>query len=185
MGTYEWHAEQITKNIHITWHADPVCLWHRMRNRKRNRRRPGLLGAELRYLPGQLWRWWGWWRLRRHRRVSCRVTAEWLHLYGSQTLFPQPLLLAALQPALQEAAEAAQHDDDGPDQPEAGETGQEGVGALRHHHGGDRTGWEFPLRQEEVISDEQDATCCEVQLPSSLQGQYNEVFGPCDCVQMC
>lgn len=65
--------------------------------------------------------------------------------------------MAALQPALQEATKAAQHDDDGPDQPEAGETGQEGVGALWHHHGGDGTGWEFPLRQEEVISNEQSA----------------------------
>lgn len=64
--------------------------------------------------------------------------------------------MAALQPALQEATKAAQHDDDGPDQPEAGETGQEGVGALWHHHGGDGTGWEFPLRQEEVISNEQE-----------------------------
>lgn len=43
------------------------------------------------------------------------MTAEWFHLDGSQTLLPQPLLMAALQPALQEAAEAAQHDDDGPD----------------------------------------------------------------------
>lgn len=67
------------------------------------------------------------------------MTAERLHLHGSQTLLPQTLLVAALQPALQEAAEAAEHDDDGPDQPEAGETGQEGVGPLRHHHGGDGT----------------------------------------------
>lgn len=62
--------------------------------------------------------------------MSCGLTAERLHLYGSQTLLPQPLLVAALQSSLQEAAEAAEHNYDGPDQPEAGETGQEGVGAL-------------------------------------------------------
>lgn len=68
------------------------------------------------------------------------MTAEWLHLYSSQALLPQPLLMATLQSALQEAAETAEHDDGGPDQPEAGKTGQEGVGPLRHHHGGDGTG---------------------------------------------
>lgn len=72
------------------------------------------------------------------------MTAERFHLHAAQTLLPQPLLAAALQPALQEAAETAEHDDERPDQPEAGETGQEGVGALRHHHGGDGTGGEFP-----------------------------------------
>lgn len=82
------------------------------------------------------------------------MTAERLHLHAPQTLLPQPLLLAPLQPALQEAAEAAEHDDDGPDQPEAGETGQEGVGALRHHHGSDGSGCESPPRQEEVVSDQ-------------------------------
>lgn len=58
------------------------------------------------------------------------MTAEWLHLYAPETLLPQPLLAAALQPTLQKAAETAEHDDERPDQPEAGETGQEGVGAL-------------------------------------------------------
>lgn len=85
------------------------------------------------------------------------MTAERLHFYRSQTLLPEPLLAAALQPALQEAAETAEHDDQGPDQPEAGETGQEGVGALRHHHGGDGM-WaaSSPRRSEEVISDGRD-----------------------------
>lgn len=58
------------------------------------------------------------------------MAAERLHLHGAQTLLSEPLLVAPLQPPLQEAAEAAEHDDEGPDQPEAGETGQEGVGAL-------------------------------------------------------
>lgn len=93
--------------------------------------------AELRQIPGQLCRWWIWRRRRWRRKVSCRLTAERLHLHSSQTLFSQPLLAATLQPALQEAAETAEHDDERPDQPEAGETGQEGVGALRHHHGSD------------------------------------------------
>ena len=53
-----------------------------------------------------------------------------LHLHGPQTLLSEPLLTAMLQPALQEAAETAEHDDDGPHQPEAGKTGQEGIGAL-------------------------------------------------------
>jgi len=79
-------------------------------------------------------------RRKRRRRVPPGVTAERLHLDGPQTLLPQTLLVAPLQPALQEAAEAAEHDDEGPDQPEAGETGQEGVGALRHHHGGGGSG---------------------------------------------
>ena len=133
-------------NVLVTWHADPVRLWHGMRNRQRDRRRHRRRRAELRRLPGQLcgrslrWRR----RRRRERRVSWGGTAERLHLDGPQTLLPQPLLVAALQPALQEAAEAAEHDDDGPDQPEAGETGQEGVGALWHHHGSEGTGWEIP-----------------------------------------
>lgn len=81
------------------------------------------------------------------------MAAERLHLYSTQTLLPQPLLAPALQPALQEAAETAKHDDEGPDQPEASKTGQEGVSALRHHHGGDGMRSEFPPRQEERISD--------------------------------
>lgn len=109
--------------------------------------------AELRWFPGQLWRWrWG----RRRRQESCGLTAERLHFYASQTLLPQPFLMAALQPALQKAAETAQHDDKGPDQPKASETGQEGVGALRHHHGSDGIASEFPLGPEEVILDGQE-----------------------------
>lgn len=100
--------------------------------------------AELRRLPGQLLR-----RRGRRRWESCGLTAERLHFYASQTLLPEPLLTAALQPALQKAAETAQHDDEGPDQPEAGETGQEGVGAVRHHHGSDGIASEFPRRPEE------------------------------------
>lgn len=67
------------------------------------------------------------------------ATAERIGPGRPRTLLSQPLLAAPLQPALQEAAEAAEHDDGGPHQPEAGETGQEGVGAVRHHHGDDGT----------------------------------------------
>lgn len=57
------------------------------------------------------------------------MAVERLHLHAPQTLFSEPLVAAPLQPPLQEAAETAEHDDERPQQPEAGETGQEGVGA--------------------------------------------------------
>ena len=144
-----------------------------MRNRQRNRRRQRRRRAELRRLSGQL-RGWScrWWRRRRERRVSCGRTAERLHLDGPQTLLPQPLLVAALQPALQEAAEAAEHDDDGPDQPEAGETGQEGVGALWHHHGSEGTGWEVPPRGGKGRF--QTGSCCG--RDSSLQDRWEKIW---------
>lgn len=71
-------------------------------------------------------------RLRRRRRGGIRggLSGELLRLHRPQTLFPESVLSPPLQPALQEAAETAKHDDEGPHQPEAGETGQEGVGAL-------------------------------------------------------
>lgn len=105
-----------------------------MGNLQRNRGRQGLRGVELRRVPGQL-------RGRRRegsRRWEPWTAAERFHLYGAKALLPEPFLAAALQPALQKTAETAEHDDEGPDQPEAGKTGQEGVGALRHHHG---RGW--------------------------------------------
>ncbi|TNN64661.1 hypothetical protein EYF80_025170 [Liparis tanakae] len=124
-----------------------VGLRHEVRHlQRRRRRRQRLRRAELRRLPGQLQRrqqrMLGGRSGKRRRRVPPGVAAERLHLHGPQTLLPQALLVAPLQPALQEAAEAAQHDHEGPDQPEAGETGQEGVGALRHHHGGGGSGRE-------------------------------------------
>lgn len=60
---------------------------------------------------------------------------QWLHLQGPQTLLPQRLLPPLLQMPLDEATEAAQHDDESPHQPEPSKAGQEGVRALGHHHG--------------------------------------------------
>lgn len=103
------------------------------------RRRQASRRDELRRLAGQLQGRWG---RRGRRRVPPPPggAAERLHLHGAQALLPQPLVVAALQPALQEAAEAAEQDDQRPHQPEAGEAGQEGVGALRHHHGDEKAG---------------------------------------------
>lgn len=72
---------------------------------------------------------------RRRRRERGGVAAEGSGLGRPRTLLSESVLAAALQPTLQEAAEAAEQDDGGPHQPEPGEAAQEGVGAVRHHHG--------------------------------------------------
>lgn len=68
------------------------------------------------------------------RRVSYPCTLQGLHLQGPQTLLPQPLLTPTLQFTLHKAAEAANHDNKGPNQPESSKARQECVGTLGHHH---------------------------------------------------
>lgn len=68
------------------------------------------------------------------RRVSYRCALQRLHLQGPQTLLPQPLLAPPLQFTLHKAAEAANHHDQGPNQPESSKARQESVGTLGHHH---------------------------------------------------
>lgn len=72
------------------------------------------------------------------------LVVQRLQLQRAQALLPQPLLLLPLHPPPQVAAEAAQQHDEPPDEPEAREAGEEGVGALGHHHLGCRPWGEAP-----------------------------------------
>lgn len=58
------------------------------------------------------------------------VVLQGVHFQAVEALLGRPGFPPPLQLTLQEAAEAAKHDDQGPDHPEASEARQEGVGAL-------------------------------------------------------
>lgn len=103
---------------HPTFRDGPVCLRESVCNR-------------------QLWRHHLKWRAELRglsRRVSSTGAVQRLHLQRPQALFPQPLFTPALELALGEAAKAAKHDNESPDQPESGKACQKCIGALRHHH---------------------------------------------------
>lgn len=67
-------------------------------------------------------------------RAPIALVMQGLHFQRAQVLLPQPLLLSPFHASSQIAAEATQQHNEPPDKPKASKAGEEGVGAVGHHH---------------------------------------------------